>query len=181
MATTIAVGPDLTAADLDELPADGRRWELIRGVLHVSPAPTGPHQIVVRNLLLLLHAARPAGTAVLPAPFDYRPGDSTSLQPDLLVVVADEASKARTAVPPMLVAEVLSPSTRADDLGTKRLVYEELGVPAYWLVDPDGPSVTVLQLDHGRYVEVASAGRGEVVQLDVPFPVVLPVDQLLDV
>ena len=58
----------------------------------------------------------------------------------------------------MLVVEVLSPST-ASDLGTKRLAYEAAGVPAYWLVDPHEPRLTVLALHDGRYVSEAEAWR----------------------
>jgi len=57
---------------------------------------------------------------------------------------------------PLLVVEVHSPSTRLADLGTKRLAYESAGVPSYWMVDPAGPTLTVLSLRDGRYVEEAN-------------------------
>ena len=130
---------EITAGDLDRLPPDGKRWELIAGTLHVTPAPSGPHQTVAFNLAVALRTAPPEGLAVMVAPFDLRPDDRTSLQPDVLVVSVEEAAKARTTVAPLLVVEVLSPGSRADDLGSKRLVYEELGIPSYWVVDRPVP------------------------------------------
>ena len=70
-----------------------------------------------------------------------------------------------------------SPSTRKTDLGTKRLAFEAAGVPAFWLVDPDGPSLTVLRLDEGRYVEEAFVEGDGVYDSSSPFAVrVVPAD-----
>lgn len=67
------------------------------------------------------------------------------------------------------MAEVLSPSTRLVDAGTKRLAYESLGVPAYWLVDPAGPSLTVLRVDAGRYMEEAAVTAKQPYRATYPF------------
>ena len=158
MAVRIDELEEITADILDRVPSDGRRWELLAGTLHVTPAPSGPHQTIAFNLALVLRAARPEGLAVMVAPFDLRPDGRTSLQPDVLVVTADEAAKARTTSVPLLVVEVLSPDSRADDLGSKRVVYEGLGIPSYWILDPEGPTVTELRLVDGRYVEAGFVG-----------------------
>jgi Uma2 family endonuclease len=179
MAARIDGIEEITADDLDRLPPDGKRWELIAGTLHVTPAPSGPHQTIAGNLYGALRAARPQGLAVMVAPFDLRPDDRTSLQPDVLVVTAAEAAKLRTALPPLLVVEVLSPGSRADDLGSKRLVYEALGIPSYWIVDPAGPTLTELCLSEGRYVEMKTVGADEAFRTDVPFAVELLVGDLL--
>jgi Uma2 family endonuclease len=81
---------------------------------------------------------------------------------------------------PVLVVEVLSPSTRSIDLGTKRLAYEAAGVPAYWLVDPEVPSLTVLELDAGRYVERATVTGDDAFHADFPFAVTVIPARLLD-
>lgn len=169
---------EITADDLDRLPPDGKRWELLVGTLHVTPAPSGPHQTIAFNLAVALRAARPEGLAVMVAPFDLRPDGQTSLQPDVLVVTADEAAKLRTDVAPLLVVEVLSPGSRADDLGSKRVVYEGLGIPSYWIVDPVGPTVTELRLVDGRYLDASVAGPGETFRTDQPFPMTLEVREL---
>lgn len=169
---------EITADDLDRLPSDGRRWELLGGTLHVTPAPSGPHQTIAFNLAVVLRAARPEGLAVMVAPFDLRPDGRTSLQPDVLVVTAEEAAKARTASVPLLVVEVLSPGSRADDLGSKRIIYEALGIPSYWVVDPEGPTVTELRLDGDRYVEAGVTGPDDRFATELPFPVELTVGDL---
>lgn len=56
-------GP-MTVADLDQLPDDGRRYELIDGMLFVSPAPVIAHQVVLLELAVLLRAACPADRPV---------------------------------------------------------------------------------------------------------------------
>jgi Uma2 family endonuclease len=65
------------------------------------------------------------------------------LEPDVVVFDADELDDKHLTKAPHLVVEVLSPSTRVIDLGTKKLLYERGGVPDYWVVDPDVPALTV--------------------------------------
>jgi Uma2 family endonuclease len=167
----------LTVQVLDEAPDDGLRRELIDGLLVVTAAPAGPHQWVVTQLAALLVPACPPELGVLVAPFDYRPSSYTNLQPDVLVVDAGEADKDRTTIPPKLVVEVLSPSTRNYDLGTKRLACEDLVVPAYWLIDPAKRELIVLRLVEGSYKEVYRGGGSY--QADSPFPVTVDVDALV--
>jgi Uma2 family endonuclease len=76
--------------------------------------------------------------------------------------------------------EVLSPSTRRFDLLLKRDRLQTAGVPSYWLVDPDGPSVTVLELQEGAYVQVARADGDEVCEVVRPFPLRMVPQALLD-
>jgi len=75
----------LTRADLDALPEDGHRYELIDAVLVVTPAPSMPHQRVVTRLLRLLDAACPDDLEVFVAPFDVALATDTVMQPDVLV------------------------------------------------------------------------------------------------
>ncbi len=76
---------------------------------------------------------------------------------------------------------MLSPSTGRIDLGTKRLAYEAARTPAYWLVDPEAPSLTVLHLDEGRYVEHAVVTGDEPYGATFPFPVtVVPAELVAD-
>ncbi len=74
--------------------------------------------------------------------------------------------------PPVLAVEVLSPGTRARDQLLKRGVYAESGIPSYWLVDPDAPSLTVLWLgEGGGYDEVAVVHGEETYDATRPFAV----------
>lgn len=175
---TSAVRP-LTRADLQDTPDDGRRYELIDGTLIVSPAPRVSHQRVVRNLLLLLHAGCPDGWEVLPAPTAVELADDTELQPDLIVAPRDQFTDKELLGPPLLAVEVLSPSTRRFDLLLKRDRLQSAGCPSYWLLDPDAPSVVVLELEGGRYVERGRAEGAEPLEVVLPYPVTLVPSDLL--
>lgn len=179
--TTLPFGRPLTRADLDELPDDdGHRYELIDGVLIVSPSPQLPHQDMVGNLYLLLRAGCPPHLKVVLAPFRVALADDTEVQPDLMVSPREQFTRKELPGAPLLAIEVLSPSTRRIDLLLKRDRLQSAGAASYWLVDPDEPSVTVLELADGAYVEVARASGGEAVEVQRPFPLRLVPAYLLD-
>ena len=180
MATDLSWGAPLTEDDLAEMPDDGHRYELLEGALLVTPAPNIRHQVCVVSLVALLRTARIEGHLVLVAPTDVRLSAVTVLQPDVLVARPADLTPARLEAAPLLAVEVLSPSTRLIDLGSKRLAYEAAGVPAYWLVDPEVPSLTVLHLENGRYVEHTVVTGDEPYTATVPFPVTVAPSALLD-
>ena len=147
-------GAPLTRDDLLEMPDDGHRYEIVDGSLLVTPSPGYQHQFSVTELVVLLHAAIGPELVVLAAPFDFVVSSNTVLQPDLMVARrADAGPKGLEDATPLLVVEILSPSTRLTDLGTKRLAYQAAGVPAYWVIDTEEPSLTVFQLEDGVYRE----------------------------
>ena len=79
----------------------------------------------------------------------------------------------------ILAVEVLSPSTRRKDAVYKRSKYEDSGVANYWIVDPDAPSITALELVDGRFVTVGEAiGEGQL-SVEKPFPVTIVPAQLI--
>jgi Uma2 family endonuclease len=81
--------------------------------------------------------------------------------------------------PPLLAVEVLSPSTRRFDVMLKFSRYEAAGCAAYWVVDPDTPSLIAWELRDGAYVQVAKATGDEAARLTSPFDVtVVPADLL---
>ena len=170
---------DWTVDDLDALPDDGLQYELADGVLLVTPGPVLRHQSVIGELYLTLRQACPSGLQVFVAPLDFRPTNRRSLQPDLLVVPRQDMGAKNITQPLLLAVEVLSPSTRSKDLLLKRGLYEDSRVRSYWIVDPDEPSVTVLELVDGRYEEVGRAVGAETLRVGLPFPVVLQPDLLL--
>lgn len=146
MAMALPRGP-LTVDDLADLPDDGHRYELIDGSLLVTPAPGTTHQLGVGRLYLALANGLPAGLVAMLAPYDYVIASGTVLEPDLLVARATQLTAERLTTTPLLVIEVLSPSTRRTDLGSKRLAYQEAGVPSYWILDPGTASLIVHQRD----------------------------------
>ena len=102
---------------------------------------------------------------------DLRASDDTVLEPDLLVRTGDYDPDGWPTATPLLVVEVASPSTAMTERNLKRPVYEELGVPPCWLVDPATPSLTVLEVDGDRYREVATVRGDESFEAARPFPV----------
>ncbi len=135
--TTVSLGAPFTRSDLDALPDDGRRHELIDGVLVMTPAPSPRHQLIQMELIKRLLPAIPTGQRLLAAPLDVVLGPATVLQPDLLIAARTALTSRDLPVAPLLAIEVLSPSTRRLDLGIKRALYESGGCAAYWVIDPD--------------------------------------------
>ena len=137
--TTLPFGRPLTRADLEDLPDDGHRYELIDGVLLVSPGPQLPHQDMVGNLYLLLRAGCPAHLKVVLAPFAVALSDDTEVQPDLLVAQRTQFTRKDLSGPPLLAVEVLSPSTRRFDLLLKRDRLQPPVSPRTGWSTPTGP------------------------------------------
>ena len=172
--TTLPWGRALTRDDLDTMPDDGHRYELVDGTLLVSPSPTLRHQLAVKRLLRLLDDASPAELTSLPAPFDVVLSDGTVFLPDVLVARQADLTARDLPAPPVLAVEVLSPSTRSIDQVLKYARYAEAGVDHYWIVDPDEPSLTAYRLrPNGLYEQVAHVIGDEPYQPAEPFPVVI--------
>lgn len=163
----------LTREDLDRMPDDGNRYELIEGEIVMSPSPRPRHQLVVTELIVLLHSACPDRLLVSQAPFDVVLGEHTVVEPDLLVIDPAGLDDRGMNGPPVLVVEVLSPSTRRRDLGQKKRVYEQAGVGAYWVVDVEGDeiAVTAWELKDGKYAAAAAIAGDEEWTAAVPFAV----------
>ncbi len=151
-----AAGRPFTVAELDRMPDDGRRYELLEGVLIVSPRPTTVHQFVSMRLLRILADACPDDLCVVPEPA-VELGPQTEFDPDLVVVGMDQIGGAKFTEPPLLIIEIRSPSTALVDLNRKKAVYERFGVSSYWIVNPDPPQpeLTVFELRDGRYALTA--------------------------
>jgi Uma2 family endonuclease len=173
--TTMTVMPresrDWTVYDLDLLPDDGLQYELLDGLLLVTPAPIPVHQRPAARMHLLLAAACTPQFEVFFAPLDWRPDIRTSLQPDLLVVDKNRIGVKNITEPLALAVEILSPSTRRKDMVLKRSKYEDAGVTSYWIVDPVVPSFVAYDLVAGSYVEVARANGSDAAEVTLPFPV----------
>lgn len=135
-----------TAAEVLAMPEDGNTYEVVHGELLVSPSPRPVHQRVAFRLALLLgnYLERyPVGAAFPGGDLSWSP--DSLVVPDLFVVDRSEAGarswdEVRTL---LLVVEILSPSTARNDRFTKRRLYQEVGVPLYWLVDGDARVVEV--------------------------------------
>ena len=124
---------------LHELPDDGNRYEILNGVLLVSPAPSWRHQHAIGELYFLLKPyAERLGMHVLMSPAAVMWSQHTELQPDLLVVPlvnGHPAERFEDVGVLELAVEVLSPSSVRIDRFTKRREYQARGVGEYWVVD----------------------------------------------
>ena len=130
------------------LPDDRNRYELVDGALLVTPSPRGRHQRGVLELYRLVdryvRLHRLGRVALAPADLDL--GAGQLLQPDLFV---GRMREGRPPVEwdefaiPILVAEILSPSTARYDRTIKRRRYQTSGVGTYWIVDLDAQVVEV--------------------------------------
>jgi Uma2 family endonuclease len=173
-------GVALTYDDLQNLPEDGHRYELLDGALLVTPSPNHAHQRCVLSLAVVLRDAAPPDLEVIIAPFDWLIGPRTSFEPDILVARRADIGERNLPLPPVLAVEVVSPSTRRIDLVLKRDAYAAAGMPSYWIVDPDVPGLTALRLEGGAYVEEASVSGDEALIASSPFPVTVVPARLLD-
>jgi Uma2 family endonuclease len=173
--TTLPRSRPYTYDDLEHMPEDGHRYEVLDGTLLVTPAPVTAHQRSVGRLFLALSQACPAGLEVFTAPFDVKLAEDTGLQPDVLVCRTVDLTSRNLPGPPLLAVEVLCPSTRLVDLTLKRARHEQAGTAAYWVVDPDpeAPRLTAWELRDGVYVEVARLLGEETAAVSVPFEISL--------
>lgn len=163
----------LTVRDLEGMPDDGRRYELIDGTLIVSPAPMRRHQKIAYRLYGVLEAACPDGFDVVGAPFAvHDETDSLELQPDVLVGRFDDFTEKDLPKAPVLAVEVLSPSTSLHDRNTKKAVYERMGTACFWLIDPATLTLTVFELDaDGRYQQRVEVAGDQAFHAEKPFDV----------
>ncbi len=177
---SLVASTPFTVRDLEGMPDDGRRYELIDGELLVSPAPGLRHQTISYRLHRVLDDACPDDLYVIAAPFAVQTDISNELQPDVLVARFDELTEKNLPTAPVLAVEVLYPSGRLIDLNLRRAAYERMGTPSYWVLDPDVPDLLVLELGaDGRYEKVARVAGDEVFDARRPFGVrVVPAELL---
>ena len=150
------IEPLLTVADLDLMPEDDNRYELIEGELFVSRAPSLHHQVVVSNVIALVRPyldLNPIGM-IVPGPgviFSQLSG----VIPDLVFISNEQrgeiASGEKVTGAPALVIEILSPGTENErrDRVAKRQLYAKYGVKEYWIVDLENRAVEVYVLAEG--------------------------------
>ena len=182
MTSVIPHGRPFTVDDLEGMPDDGNRYELIDGMLLVSPAPGWPHQEMGLTLYVHLRAHCPPDLRVIAAPFAVQTAFDSEVQPDVIVTRYPDLTLKNLPVAPLLAAEVLSRSTRLVDHNLKKAHYERIGVASYWILDPVEPgSLAVFELDaEGRYQQIAHVEGGETFTATRPFPVTVVPARLLD-
>jgi Uma2 family endonuclease len=163
-----------TESDLANLPADGHRYEIIDGSLHVTPPASFGHHELADEIRAALRAARPRGWRVI-REAGVRLPDGNVI-PDVVVLrpgVPDDGLWAQPAEV-ALVVEVESPSSRRHDRFTKPALYAEAGIEAYWRIEQtdQGPVAHLYRRAAPEHYELlGSIGPDEVFKVDLPFPV----------
>lgn len=147
-----------TLEELHSLPDDGNKYELVRGELFVTPPPGDEHETILAKLTeILAPYVRQHGLGHVYRPKAVMRFEGSEVEPDLMVRRAhpdrqgNDSDWTRAPIP-ILVVEVLSPSTRRRDLNQKRSLYVDAGVAEYWVFDSAEQSVTVVSGESTRVV-----------------------------
>ena len=145
-------------------PDDGRRHEIIDGDHYMNPAPATYHQRLSRKIHFQLYEQielQGLGE-VYNAPTDVQLTDHDIVQPDLIVVLNDRRiiiTPTKIKGVPHLVVEILSDSTAKNDRVLKKELYERVGVPEYWIVNPEEHVVDQFVLANEGYAHRGAYGE----------------------
>jgi Uma2 family endonuclease len=166
-----------------ESPDDDNRYEVIDGELFGSPPPVWEHQFSSGKLFLHVgqHVYRFGLGKVVSAPVGVVLDEGAGLQPDLVYVSKERAdiitARGIEGVPD-LVVEILSPSTRARDLGAKLERFARAGVPHYWIADPRTRTLEARELVRGSYEVTGIYGPGDIFRPALFPGLEIPIDHL---
>ena len=135
-----------TVDDLQDLPDDGQRYEVIDGEMFVTPAPSLTHQEAVAALYMRLatYLSRERVGHAFFAPANVVFSRTRGVQPDVFVVPLIDGRRPKRFEDVgrlLLAAEVLSPTTARADRVAKRRLFREEGVAEYWVVDLDSRTI----------------------------------------
>jgi Uma2 family endonuclease len=169
---TIHHGLRMTADEYFELPEDENWYELIDGVVCMSPSPIPKHQFLAFQIVKQIDAhleKHPTGYVFQDV--DVRLGEGPRggdlvYRPDVVFVRKDPSGKMpdRIVGAPALIVEVASSSSRRMDRETKFADYERVGVGEYWIIDPQHKACSFYRLADGRYADVTPASDSFVSQ-----------------
>ena len=170
------IEPLLTVADLDALPDDNNRYELIEGELFVSRAPGLSHQRIILNILkfLLFYLERNPVGRLVPGPGAIF-SDYDAVIPDIAFVRNERWDEVVTGEKFTgaldLIIEVVSPGTenRRRDFTAKRQLYGKYGIEEYWIIDPENRELLVYRNDNQTLHEAAKlTGSDEITSALLP-------------
>ena len=150
-----------TRKDYEALP-EGAPFELHDGVLVKQPSPRFGHQRLQGKVLHSLVALVGPERAVA-GPVDILVDEITVFVPDIVVLADVPPDDAQYVGVPLLVVEILSPSTRSRDRGFKTRRLLGLGVKEVWLIDARERCVEVVTCDGGQLVREEQPACSEVI------------------
>lgn len=180
-------GLHMAAAEYFRLEDDGCRYELIDGVVCVSPSPTFWHQKIALHIGHQISAyleGHPVGEVACAV--DVHLGRSAGggdlvYRPDVVFLSTRRAAECgeRIVGLPDVVVEIVFPGSRHQDTIRKRFDYERCGVPEYWIIDPERHSTTFYRLQGAGYIEIEPSADGFVSTAIPGFPRLVPLAPLL--
>ncbi|MBI3763071.1 MAG: Uma2 family endonuclease [Chloroflexi bacterium] len=166
---------------------DGYRYEVLDGVLHISPPPRPRHQTTSGNLSTRLdnHVRAKALGRVWYAPVGVRlPNQPVPVQPDIFFIAKGRLNivgEDHIEGAPDLVVEILSPSNWLVDRREKFQAYEKAGVREYWLADYRAKTVEVFVLQDGEFTQFGNWGTGETARSQVLEGFEIQVDKIFEI
>jgi Uma2 family endonuclease len=137
-----------TLDELHSLPDDGNKYEVVRGELFVTPAPTPTHETVCARLHRILDRyVESVQLGLVYNPRAVLQFEDSEVEPDLMVRQehTGDSSTWSSAPVPSLIVEVFSPATKRRDQNQKRDLYMDAGVGEYWMVDPEQRAFIVIR------------------------------------
>ncbi len=147
--------PTYTVDMVRAFPDDGQRYELVEGILLVTPAPASDHQIVIARILAALHVyLGDHGPAYVVSPGEIEIAPTLHLEPDVLVFPSTfrPGTQWTDINGWWLAVEVLSPSSKHYDRDYKLETYLHLGVTEAWIVDLDRRCCEISGVDGRRSI-----------------------------
>jgi Uma2 family endonuclease len=156
-----ALDAKLTYDDYAAIPSDGQIYQIVDGEVFVSPAPSPYHQRASKRLQRQLedYFETSGRGEVFDAPIDLILGPHDIMQPDLVVAPHSAITRRGIEDVPILVVEVLSPSTATFDRQVKARRLAALGVPHYWILDHDARHLECFRNESGVFTLAATADR----------------------
>ncbi|WP_017295922.1 Uma2 family endonuclease [Geminocystis herdmanii] len=148
---------------------EDNKYELFEGELNLMTPPTGFHALIINRLTKLIEEE------INRLNLDWyglqgigiRTGIRRSRLPDLTIINQPQLKEilkisAVLETPPLLVIEIVSPESEIRDYRYKRSEYSAMGIPEYWIVDPNRETMTILQLQEGMYEQISVLDTGQI-------------------
>lgn len=165
---------------------DQSNWliEFTDGSLEVLPMPTDDHQDILQFLLALFSAfLHPRGGKVRCAPMRLKLRTGKYREPDLMMLLDAKDPQRQKAywLGADMAVEIISPDNPKRDKVVKRADYAKVGIPEYWIVDPQDETIMVLRLEGDKYIEYGVFRRGDIATSPLLEGFEVAVDQVFDV
>lgn len=138
---------------------DENTYELIDGIVLMSPRPNIKHQEIMSNLHFELRAVLKGKPCKVFTEIELE-FENNVLIPDISVIcgiVNTDIQRYKNA--PDIVIEILSPGSRYTDTFTKLYKYELFGVKEYWIVNSETESITIYNFENKLNMDYSKSNK----------------------